>query len=80
MIASTQITITKIFAFITVPVVKLLSRRVLFINRKDNKATFSKITNFTVKLLQSYKKLECEVFRLLLKHVKDHLSVLFQFA
>ena len=80
MIASTQITITKIFAFITVLVVKLLSRRVLCINRKDNKATFSKITNFTVKLLQSYKNLECGVFRLFLKHVKDHLSVLFQFA
>ena len=34
MIASTQKTITEIFAFKTVLVVKLLSRKVLFINRK----------------------------------------------
>ena len=37
MIASTQITNTEIFAFITVLVFKLLSRNVLFINRKDNR-------------------------------------------
>ena len=37
MIASTQITNTEIFAFITVLVFKLLSRKVLFINRKDNR-------------------------------------------
>ena len=37
MIASTQITITEIFAFIAVLVVKLLTRKVLFINRKDNR-------------------------------------------
>ena len=35
MIASTQITNTEIFAFITVLVFKLLSRKVL--NRKDNR-------------------------------------------
>ena len=35
MIASTQITTTEIFAFITVIVFNLLSRKVLFINRKD---------------------------------------------
>ena len=34
MIASTQITNTEIFAFIAVLVFKLLSREVLFINRK----------------------------------------------
>ena len=34
MIASTQITNTEIFAFVAVPVYKLLSRKVLFINRK----------------------------------------------
>ena len=34
--ASTQITNTEIFAFIAVLVFKLLSRKVLFINRKDN--------------------------------------------
>ena len=36
-IASTQITNTEIFAFIAVLVLKLLSRKLLFINRKDNK-------------------------------------------
>ena len=37
MIASTQIANTEIFAFIAVLVFKLLSRKILFINRKDNK-------------------------------------------
>ena len=34
---STQITSTEISAYIAVLVFKLLSRKVLFINRKDNK-------------------------------------------
>ena len=37
MIALTQITNTNIFAFIAVLVFKLLGRKVLFINRKDNR-------------------------------------------
>ena len=37
MIASTQITNTEVFAFIAVLVSKLLSRKVLFINRKYNR-------------------------------------------
>ena len=37
MLASTQITNTGTFAFIAVLVFKLLYRKVLFINRKDNK-------------------------------------------
>ena len=37
MIASTQITNTEIFAFIDVRVFELLSRKVLFINRKSNR-------------------------------------------
>ena len=37
MIASTQITNAEIFALIAVLVFKLLSRKVLFINRKDNR-------------------------------------------
>ena len=37
MIALTQITNMEIFAFIAVLVFKLLSRKVLFINRKDNR-------------------------------------------
>ena len=36
MIPSTQITNTEIFAFIVVLVFKLLSLKVIFINRKDN--------------------------------------------
>ena len=36
MIASTQITNTEIFVFIAGLVFKLLSREVLFMNRKDN--------------------------------------------
>ena len=35
LIASTQITNTEIFAFIAVLVFKLLSRKILFINRKE---------------------------------------------
>ena len=37
MITSKQITNTEIFAFIAVVVFKLLSRKILFINRKDNR-------------------------------------------
>ena len=37
MIASAQVTNTEIFAFMSVPVSKILSRIVLFINRKDNR-------------------------------------------
>ena len=37
MIASTQIRNTEIFAFIAVVVFKLLSCKVLFVNRKDNR-------------------------------------------
>ena len=55
--------IFKAYTHIVVLVFKLLSRKVLLINRKG--------------LLQNYKLLECEIFRILLKHVSDHLSVLF---
>ena len=37
MIASSKITITEFFAFIALLVFKLLSRKVLFIKRKDKK-------------------------------------------
>ena len=37
MFASTQITNTEIFAFIAVLVFKLVSRKVVFINSKDNR-------------------------------------------
>ena len=37
MIASTQITNNEIFAFMAVLIFKLLSRKVLFTNRKDNR-------------------------------------------
>ena len=36
MIATTQITTTEIFAFLAVLLFKLMSRKVMFINRKDN--------------------------------------------
>ena len=42
MIASTQITNNEIFAAIAVLVFKLLSRKGLFINRKDNRNYFFK--------------------------------------
>ena len=59
MIASLRITNTEVFVFIAVLVFKLLSRKVLFINRKDNRnllrswLLFKKIVNFTRKLLQN---------------------------
>ena len=60
MIASIQITNTDIFAFKAVLVFKVLSRKVLFINRKDkrnlkSRLVFKKSANFTGKLLQNYK-------------------------
>ena len=61
MIASTQITSTEIFAIIAVLVLKSLSLKVLFKNRKDkmkllkSKLLFKKIPNFTGKLMQNYK-------------------------
>ena len=72
MIASTQITNNEIFAFIAVLVFKLLSRKVLLKNRKDNRKLlnsrlpFKKIANFTGKQLRNYKYLEREIFRILL--------------
>ena len=54
MIGSTHITNTEIFALIAFLVFKLLSRKVLFINRKDNRKSrllFKKIANFKGKLL-----------------------------
>ena len=37
MVGSTEITNTQIFVFIAVLVSKLLRRKVLFVNRKDNR-------------------------------------------
>ena len=60
MIILTQIRNAEIFAFIAVLVFKLLSREVLFINRKrqnkllKNTLLFKNIVNFTGKLLQKY--------------------------
>ena len=57
----TQIVNTEIFAFIAILVFRLLSRKVLFINTKDNRNCqkvgylFKKIANFTGKLQQNYK-------------------------
>ena len=77
MVASTQTTNTEIFAFIAALVFKLLSRKVLFTNRKDDRKLlksrllFKKIANLTGKLLQNYYKFE---------NVSYHSSVLFQSA
>ena len=38
---------------------------------------FKKTANFTGKLLKNYKWLECKIFRILLKHINDHLLVIF---
>ena len=81
MIASTQITNTEIFAFIAVLVCTLLSRK----QKRQKKLLksrllFKKIANFTGKLLQNYKSLESEIFRILSKHVSEHLSLFSQFA
>ena len=48
MVASTEITNTEIFAFMAILAVKLLSRKVLFINRKDNR-TCEKVGYFLTK-------------------------------
>ena len=79
MITSTQITNTEIFALIAVLVFKLLNLKKRQQKLLKSRLLFDKIVNFTSKLLQNYKYLDCEIFRILLKHVSDHLSV-FQFA
>ena len=68
MVASTQTTNTKIFALIAVLVFKLLSRKILFVNRimllkskfltietLEKDLLFKKITNLPGKLLQNSK-------------------------
>ena len=63
MIASTQITKTEIFAFTAVLVYKLLSLKILLINRKDNKnckkvsyfLLSKEIASSIAKLLQNHK-------------------------
>ena len=59
MIPSTQIINTEMSAFIAVVAFRLLSNKVLFVNRKDNRnynnLLFKKIANFTGKLPQNYK-------------------------
>ena len=42
--------------------------------------TVNKGAIFGDKLLQNYKCLKCEIFRIVLNYVSDHLSVLFQFS
>ena len=82
MIASTQITKPEIFTFIALLVFELLSRKVLFIDKKDSRncqkvGYFLRKQQITGKLLQNYKQLGREIFRILLEHVSDHLPVLF---
>ena len=47
-------------------VYKLKRQRVL-----KSRLLFKKIVNFTAKLQQNYKYLECEISRIVLKHVSD---------
>ena len=79
MIASTQITNAEIFAFIAVLDFKLLSRKVLFIDRKDKKKLL-KSRLFSGGITAKLKIVGMQNFRILLKHVSNHLPVLFQFA
>ena len=51
MFVLTQITNTESFAFIAALVFKLLSRKVLFINKKDNGANF---TGKSLKIINSW--------------------------
>ena len=73
MIASTQIANTKIFAFIAFLVFKLLSPWLLKRQKKLLKIRliFKKIANFTVKLLQNYEYLECEIFNFIKKRLQQ---------
>ena len=85
MTASTQITNSEIFTFIAVLVFMLVSRKVLFINKRQQKSLksrllFKKIANVRGKLLQNYKELECEICSIVFKHAMDSLSVFFQFV
>ena len=66
MITSTQIKKSAFFAFIAVLVFKLLSCKVLSVNIKNRllriRLLFNKIDNFTGRLQENYKQLECEIF------------------
>ena len=73
--ASVQITNIGIFALIANLIFKLLSRKFLFINRKDSR-NFLKVGYFFKKIINFKGK----IFRILLKHLSDHLSVFLQFA
>ena len=56
MIASTQIRITEIFTFIASNFYKLLSRKVLFIDRKDNRTFRNETTK--IYLFKEREKIE----------------------
>ena len=85
MIASTQITDTEMFAFISALIFKLLNRSFVYEQKRQKKLLrsrllFKQIANFTGILLQNYKQLECNIFRTFLKQVSDQLSVFFEFS
>ena len=78
MIALTQIANTEIFIFIAGLVFKLLSRKVLFINRKDNRNCL-KVGYFSGKQQISWvnyckvmNSWNATIFRLLSKHISNH--------
>ena len=62
MVASTQIKNTEIFAFIAAPnLSKLLSRKMLFINRKDNRLLKSRLVSY-FKIINCWKAKFSRVF------------------
>ena len=74
MIASTQITNTEVFVFMAVLFFKLLSRKDNR-NCQKRKLHSKEIANFTGNLLQNYKWLECEIFRIPLKSFINAFSI-----
>ena len=78
MISLTQITSTETFIFIAVLVFNSLSRKVLFINRKDNRNCL-KVGYFSGKQQISWvnyckvmNSWNATIFRLLSKHISNH--------
>ena len=78
MISLTQITNTETFIFTAVLVFNSLSRKVLFINRKDNR-NFLKVGYFSGKQQISWvnyckviNSWNATIFRLLSKHISNH--------
>ena len=84
MIPSTQVTDNKLFAFITVLVFKTLIRKVLFINRKDNRNLKNKL--HFIKNSKFHRYITAKQYIVAMQNFQDafeirsnQLSVFFQF-